>query len=355
MNNKLIRKILYQVPVWSVILLLMHLSSTVFPFSTTSFFYLSVVRISVIIVFFNIAHTYLVPIYFAGNKLLFSIVTGTLFVSTVVLMLLIEQQFNIKQQLIAQLPFIIAKINQDGLPLFATLPPTIVVCAVTMSAALLLGSFSAYENRKKAEELANSNRIEAELSLLKSQINPHFLLNSLNNLYGISISEPTKTPKMILKLSEMVSFILYDCSERQINLRAEIQFIKNYLSLQSIRLASNVELIVKITDELPEHVMIEPMILISFIENAFKHGVTLTKPCTIVIILGFKDNQLSLMVENDLIKKSKTNDEINKGMGLSNTLQRIAHSYKDKSDVQIDNGPEKYRITLSITLNEATS
>lgn len=204
------------------------------------------------------------------------------------------------------------------------------------------------ENARRETERA---RLEAELSLLKSQINPHFFLNSLNNLYALALTDPDKMPPAILKLSEMVAYILYECDKPRVPLSRDLQFLENYITLQRLRLPPNVVLNVEMppSDTVAEH-DIEPMLLISFVENAFKHGLTTRQHCEIGISVKKTGNVLHLHVENDILPAKMAPDGNAPGIGLANTRQRLEHSYPARHVLSIDNDGKKHRVRLVLDL-----
>lgn len=207
------------------------------------------------------------------------------------------------------------------------------------------------ESRRRETE---SRRLEAELNLLKSQINPHFLLNSLNNLYALALTAPEKTPDALLKLSEMVAYILYECDKPKIALDRDLHFVKNYVELQKMRLAPNVVLHFDIPESAP-HLEIEPMILIPFIENAFKHGLTTKQPCDIIISITIKREELFLKVENDVFPLKTTVNGNVSGIGLANTRQRLDYSYAEKHRLNIEKSDAKHRVELNIDLKPSNT
>ena len=203
------------------------------------------------------------------------------------------------------------------------------------------------ENQRRETE---RRRLEAELTLLKSQINPHFLLNSLNNLYALALTQPDKTPEAILKLSEMVAYILHECDQPEVPLARDLKFIQNYLALQRMRLPPNVNLLVEMPERIPD-LHIEPMILITFVENAFKHGLTTKEPCTIQVSVRIRGNQLSLEVINPVIAgKSRQKDEV-PGIGIANTTQRLHHNYPEKHALTLHNDGRTHQVSLELNLS----
>lgn len=197
---------------------------------------------------------------------------------------------------------------------------------------------------------AKRARLEAELNLLKSQINPHFLLNSLNNLYAVAITTPERTPATLLQLSEIVAYILYECDRPRVSLARDLLFIQNYIALQQQRLPPNVTLTTKLPDNDDQGAEIEPMILIPFIENAFKHGLTTQQPCEIFISISVLDKKLEMLVKNQIFpKKTSFNGNIS-GIGIANTRQRLEHSYLKTHKLNIQNDGKIYCVSLSLQL-----
>lgn len=209
------------------------------------------------------------------------------------------------------------------------------------------------EEWRRTEHLrreTESRRLEAELALLKSQINPHFLLNTLNNLYVLALTAPEKTPDALLKLSEMVQYILHECAQPKVPLGNDLHFIENYIALQRLRLPPNVNLKVELPDATGFTGQIEPMILIAFIENAFKHGLTTQQPCEIFMSIKLKKNELTLSVENDFFPSRNDKSGNPPGIGLANTRQRLSNAYPEKHQLQIENMAGKHRVELKIEL-----
>lgn len=203
------------------------------------------------------------------------------------------------------------------------------------------------ENKRRETE---QRRLEAELALFKSQINPHFLLNTLNNLYALSITTPTKTPEALLMLSDIVRYILYECSNASVPLASDLSFIQNYLSLQRLRLPPNAVLTVEMPDPQTVQGDIEPMILISFIENMFKHGLTTQYPCELFVSIKTHGETLQLYLENPVLPPKTIENTPVSGIGLANARQRLQQTYPNKHTLNLENDGVRYRVTLQIEL-----
>ena len=207
-----------------------------------------------------------------------------------------------------------------------------------------------YENEKQKKEMENQ-KLGAELSLLKSQINPHFFFNTLNSIYSLAIIKSDKTPEAIIKLSEIMRYIIYDTEHKLVPLSKEVEYIANYIELQRLRLTKQIKIIFK-TRLNKEESVIEPLLLLPFIENAFKHGIDIEKGGTILITITQSDNLLQLHVENPLVDDPTVPKNGSSGIGMNNTLKRLKLLYHD--NYSLTSGPvDKIYVTdLLLKLKE---
>ncbi len=200
-------------------------------------------------------------------------------------------------------------------------------------------------NEKVKSNLENENLI-AELAFLKSQINPHFLFNSLNNIYSLAYQKSEKTPEAILKLSEIMRYMLYESNEDKVALSDEIRYLENYIELQKLRFKDNIYIKFDINGD-PLGLMITPLVLISFVENAFKHGIATDIENPISIVLNLSDDKLLFHVSNI---KSSMNKDITGGIGLQNVQRRLSLIYKDRYRLHIDDNNDIYNCELYLNL-----
>jgi len=193
-------------------------------------------------------------------------------------------------------------------------------------------------------------KLEVELNTLKEQLNPHFMFNTLNNIYSLSLDKSDKAPEFILKLSDLMSYTLYECKEKFVPISKEIDFIKNYLELERIRVRDGVKIDFNIKgDSLNKK--ISPLLLLTFIENAFKHGIN-TRPNNpfIKIDLDFEtNNKLLFKIENSKPKIEAINTE-NNGIGLKNAKKRLNLLYPDKHQLKISDNELVFLVELEIEL-----
>ena len=168
-------------------------------------------------------------------------------------------------------------------------------------------------------------RVQSELKNLRSQINPHFLLNTLNNIYALTAIDQTRAQNAIQQLSKMLRHLLYDNQEREVTLADEMQFIENYIALMKIRLSQNVEVTFHRQVALPG-IKVAPLIFISLIENAFKHGVSPVEPSFVHISITATEHNITCQIENSNHPKSR-DDRSGHGIGLSQVQRRLDLSY----------------------------
>ena len=187
-------------------------------------------------------------------------------------------------------------------------------------------------------------RKEAELANLRSQINPHFLLNTLNNIYALTAFDTEKAQKAIMELSKMLRHMLYDNQQNMVNLKEEIQFIGNYVNLMKLRLPQNVE--VRFHSNYPEpcNIQVAPLIFISLVENAFKHGVSPTEKSFIDISISAEKDLLTCEIKNSNYPKTQQ-DRSGHGIGLQQVERRLNLSYPQRHTWKkgiTDNGKQYY-------------
>ncbi len=194
--------------------------------------------------------------------------------------------------------------------------------------------------------------MQSELKFLRSQINPHFLFNTLNNVYSLALIKSDKTPDVILKLSEILRYMLYECNEPKVKLSSEVKYIENYLALEKLRQNKTVNIEFTQEGEIKDQV-ISPLLFTPFLENAFKHGVNkvLDNKC-VKIYLKVNGNNVFFSVENT--KPDIDVEELMKspgGIGLANVKKRLNILYPGKYKFDIENTKTSYKIELSLELN----
>lgn len=206
-----------------------------------------------------------------------------------------------------------------------------------------------FEFEAKKKEVENE-KLAAELNFLKAQINPHFLFNTLNNLYYLAYTQSANTTEVIAKLSAMMRYMIYDSNYKQVPLSKEIEYMQNYISLERLRLNNEIPIKFDITGN-TDHVTISPLIFITFLENAFKHGVSNNSPGAWVnISIDLKGKECTYRVENSKIKTAKDENE-KSGIGLKNVHRRLELSYPGKHQLKVEDKEDSYIVELNVTLS----
>jgi len=186
---------------------------------------------------------------------------------------------------------------------------------------------------------------EQELHYLKKQIHPHFLFNTLNTIYGFALKQSKETPEIILKLSNLLDYILYQINKPRVPLIDELHHIKEYVDLEKIRFRETLKVQVRVCEINPE-LMIAPMLLIPFVENAFKHGSIINDYLTINISLDLSGDQLIFIIENT--HKEEKDTIVKGGLGLENIRKRLDLHYEENYELNTRIKQQMYSVTLRI-------
>lgn len=207
-------------------------------------------------------------------------------------------------------------------------------------------------NNQQTQELERKH-IESELQFLKTQVNPHFLFNTLNNLYALTLKKSESAPEIVLKLSELMRYMLYECNEKKVSLRNEVKFLQNYLELEMLRQPKGIDIQLNVKGQIKNQ-EIAPLIFIAFIENSFKHGINANiEEGFVHIFLDIHEEEISFSVVNSKQEALTTIDRKVKsgGIGLVNVKRRLEILYPNKYKLEIKETPKTYEIKLLMNLN----
>jgi LytS/YehU family sensor histidine kinase len=191
-------------------------------------------------------------------------------------------------------------------------------------------------------------KVETELRFLKVQLNPHFLFNTLNNLYYLTTEKSEKAPQAILQLSEMLDYVMHSSKSMFVPLEKELKQVENYIALELLRYEDRVKIKTRFSDNLSAHT-IGPMILITLIENAFKHGVMpLAGNAWINLEVEASENNLLISISN-----SSKNNNAGEGIGLENLKNQLDHLYKENYSMKVDRTKvNEFSVTLILNQNK---
>ncbi|HYF29591.1 MAG TPA: histidine kinase [Chitinophagaceae bacterium] len=208
-----------------------------------------------------------------------------------------------------------------------------------------------YIDREKKAAM-EKQKLATELNYLKGQIHPHFFFNTLNNLYALTLQKSDDAPTTVLKLSQMMHYMLYDAATEVVPLSKEIKNIQNYIELERIRYSDRLDLSFSVTGPI-DGKEIAPLILLPFVENAFKHGTSNEhRECWITIDLKVKDNMLLFKVENSVNSSNKSTNFMGykSGIGLKNVRRRLELLYPSQHQLNIVKEPEAHWVDLKLEL-----
>jgi len=196
------------------------------------------------------------------------------------------------------------------------------------------------------EKNLKEEKLGTELKLLKAQINPHFIFNALNNIYALTYSRSEKAPDSVLKLSEMLRYVFYDCSKDTVRLEEELEYIENFIAFQQMKSEKQQHITMDYRGA-PKNTVVAPMLFIPFIENAFKFSKIEEDPQAWVHMRFFAEaNKLCFSIENSLPASGKPAS--GQGLGIPNVKQRLKVLYPKRHDLKIEEKEQKFKVNLKI-------
>ena len=207
--------------------------------------------------------------------------------------------------------------------------------------------FKSQEDSKVLVQIERQN-LERQLEYLKYQVNPHFFMNTLNNIHALVDIDPERAKTTIVELSKMMRYILYGGNNRLIPLPREVQFLRNYVQLMSLRYTDRVKISLNTPDNVPDR-MLPPLLLIIFVENAFKHGISYRTESFIDISIGAEADRLRFRCKNSKPQQPAA-EQKKGGMGLANVRRRLDLLFPKKYKLEITDGDAEYRVELELPL-----
>lgn len=220
---------------------------------------------------------------------------------------------------------------------------------VTIAAIITLAR--EWFNKEKIRMETVQQKLRAELKYLKAQIHPHFLFNTINNIYSLALDKSEKTPGALLKLSELLNYIIYESNTDVISLEKEIDNLSVFIDLEKIRYDDKLDLQFKYSVK-TKNITIPPLLLLPFVENSFKHGASESiSNSWIHISLNEENKKLTFKVENSVDRDTEVFEEEKEGIGLNNVRRRLELLFKDKYELKTLHSPESYLVVLKINLD----
>jgi len=238
--------------------------------------------------------------------------------------------------------------QNDSFPQLSYLPGFFILASFIFVwfLSLVMKLSDQYIQQERTRERLEAQKLQAELQLLKAQVNPHFLFNTLNNIYSLAYRNDPRTPGSLMSLSEMMRYMIYEAGHARVPINREITFINDFISLQELRLPSK-PLILLDVQKFPDSLLIEPLLLIPFVENLFKHGIVTDREKPAVISLKIIQNQLVFKCENQPANTKKPEPG---GFGLKNVQQRLDALYPGKHNLTVSNQPYWFKAEMILEI-----
>jgi len=327
--------------VWVLLLVIPYVSTdqvfnTLNPEADIKYLLLCLLLSAVLLIIFYFNYFFLIPRYLLTKKYWIYFLSLLLAIATVLVFcgfLFLSSDFS---------PDRLAKIN----PTIEKIMPVIIINAILLWLLSIVSTilWTIYNRLKQTE----SEKLSAQIASLKSQINPHFLFNTLNNIYATAIDTSPKAADMVDKLSEMMRYTMKDIQQDYVLLEDEINYINNFIELQKLRLDRHVKLEYQGLDNIPYR-RIAPMLLIPFIENAFKHGVNSEQKSRIKIEITMNQTNFELNVVNNKVSIQQDISE-RSGLGIENTKNRLDLIYPSKYLLVINDTEKEFAVSLHLNL-----
>jgi hypothetical protein len=224
------------------------------------------------------------------------------------------------------------------------------LCITTAAAVPMIIQFFKHWKSKQQDWLdAQQEKVVAELQLLKAQVHPHFLFNTLNNIYSVSLENSPKTPALILKLSSLLSYMLYDCKAAEVRLQKELEIMKNYIELERERYGNNIDISWNENGEIQDQ-FVAPLMILPFLENAFKHGTSeQLEKSWLSVDVSVEANRLKVKIANS---KNVYATVRGNGLGIANIRKRLEFIYPHRHELKLSDEGHFFVIALMIQLSD---
>jgi hypothetical protein len=232
------------------------------------------------------------------------------------------------------------RMNRPGVDIIS-----IILFVMTIAVSVVIDLTRRWRETAERAAKAEADKVNAELSFLRAQVNPHFLFNTLNNIYSMAVTKNEHTADTIMKLSNIMRYVTDDVNEESVSLQSEVDCITDYIDLQKLRLGKKVLLEYSVTGDL-ENKKIAPLLLMSFIENVFKYGISNHQESVIVIRLSAEEEYINFFAQNKLFATERKTERT--GIGIGNTKKRLAHLYPGKHGLLITRENGLFTVELSL-------
>ncbi|MEI7661917.1 MAG: histidine kinase [Bacteroidota bacterium] len=234
-------------------------------------------------------------------------------------------------------------------PLFMVFADNLIICILTVGAGTAIRLMSKWLSEERLRKDAEKEQLKTNLALLRHQVSPHFFMNTLNNIHSLIEIDTEKAQDAVVRLSTLMRYLLYDSAQSMIGLKKEIEFINSFISLMQLRHSDEVEVTVVVPDQVPDS-KIPPMLFISLLENAFKHGVSYPMKSYIYFELQVSSTFLTCIIKNSKHKVAPNDQGEYSGIGLENIKQSLTLLYDNNFRFDIFDKESEFEVDLKIPL-----
>ncbi len=302
---------------------------------------------------FYITYYWLGPAFYLNNqKIIFFLLAILMVIMSQVAIGSLSQIIFPEDMLHERLDIIRDKLAAEGIdfrgpPKWTQILNSSFTSFLVISVALGIRISEAYNTKEEQNRELERAKLSADLSLLKNQVNPHFFFNTLNNIYALTEANSPYAGMAVLKLSKMMRYVITESEQGNITLDQELAFMNNYIDLMRLRISEKVKISVDFRPHSSE-IIIPPMLFISFIENAFKHGISYLQDSYINISLKSTEDDLTFVCINSKVRLPVAQKDECQGIGLNNVKKRLMLLYPENHSLQIEENDETYSVTLTL-------
>lgn len=313
-------------------------------YSVTWIKLVTVMNLTFVLFYYPFAY-YIVPKYFVRRKAYLFLIYTVLIYATFFYLTLWMEKFSLSHFIFNEQDKIFL---ENAIKRNVYYVPELLQIIIVTAIPLSLKFMRRYYQLQDEKNVLSKINTQLELDFLKSQINPHFLFNSLNNIYSLTLQKSDKAPEMVIKLSDLMRYMLYECNVEKNEIEKEIAFMENYIELEKIRHGEQVK-IELIKDIRNTSIKIPPLLLIPFIENAFKHGLNSQFGYSWVrMVISTTDKTLAFECENNTLTNNQQIQNTAGGIGIENTKKRLQLIYPERHSLEIEQKNDIFKVTLNI-------
>tara|TARA_R110002050_G_scaffold223338_1_gene359128 strand:- start:47453 stop:48493 length:1041 start_codon:yes stop_codon:yes gene_type:complete len=296
---------------------------------------------------FYINYYYLIPKILLQKKTLSYIVISVVIIVVFSLIVNLFINLNFSTKIPNEIPEWPTNRPKPELPEFRLFFMSLITFGIPFVVSSVLRIYIEWNRNDDLRNIVEKEKVNSELQFLKTQLNPHFLFNSLNAIYSLSVKKSPDTSEAIINLSELMRYMLYEADKDLVPLTKELEYIKSYVQLQRLRLSDSENVLLKISGD-DRGMAIPPLLFISFIENAFKYGTDFKGKTNVKINLSIFKESIHFSIINKIGAFKK--DSESSGVGLQNIRNRLKLLYPDSHDLFVENDGENYCVRLTLKL-----